>query len=122
METDFYTVHKTDLVELVAKLMTWKRLKYMAVEDRRGNLVGLISQSQIINHLMKQEKSGKRGDLLVRDILISDPITVNPDENIKSAMILLKKNEIGCLPVVRKKELVGMLTKDNFLKITDRLI
>lgn len=122
METDFYTVHKTDLVELVAKLMNWKRLKYMAVEDRRGNLVGLISQTQIINHLIDQEKSDKKGDLLVKDILISDPITVNPDENIRSAMILLKKNEIGCLPVVRKKELVGMLTKDNFLKITDRLI
>ena len=37
-------------------------------------------------------------------------------------MNLMKKHQIGCLPVVHEDELVGIITEQDFLGIAGRLI
>jgi hypothetical protein len=36
--------------------------------------------------------------------------------------MLMQEHHIGCLPVVKNKKLVGMLTEQNFLELTARLL
>ncbi len=43
MSTDLFTVQRDDLIELVAEIMNWRRIRYMPVEDNKGELVGLVS-------------------------------------------------------------------------------
>lgn len=121
METELFTAQKGDLVELVSQLMKWKKLKYMLVEDDDGNLVGLVSLSDLFTRLLEEKDKIKPRDLLVKDVMVANPIVVGPDENIKEAMKKMKKNNIGCLPVVRKKELLGIVTTDHFMNMTNRL-
>lgn len=54
--------------------------------------------------------------------MIPKPHTTDPDATIISAMKLMRQNEIGALPVVKNKELVGMITESDFLDITSRLL
>jgi CBS domain-containing protein len=38
------------------------------------------------------------------------------------AMKLMKEHKIGCLPVVNGDELVGLISEQDFLRITARLL
>lgn len=121
METDLYTVEKTDLIELVGELMDWRKIRYVPVEDMEGNLEGIVTARMITRQLLKQVESSNKS-ITVEDIMQTKPITISPDDNIMDAMKLMRKHSVGGLPVVKKKELVGMITESDFLDITSRLL
>jgi CBS domain-containing protein len=52
----------------------------------------------------------------VKDIMVKEIITVNPDAKIRDAVDLMNKNEIGCLVVTRKGKPVGIMTERDVLK------
>ena len=54
--------------------------------------------------------------------MMKNPVIISPDANIIDAMNLMKKNQVGCLPVVNGEELVGIITEKDFLGIAGRLI
>ena len=54
--------------------------------------------------------------------MIKSPITVTADNTILEAMNIMRDNKIGCLPVVNGKELIGIITEMDFLRISGRLI
>lgn len=123
METDLLTAHRSDLAELVLQLMEWKDFSHMPVEDKRGILVGMLSASQIKEQLsiVSKNKKGKQRALQVRDVMEKHPLTLGPNESIKNALHIMHQNELTCMPVVRNKELVGLLTESNCISITRRL-
>jgi len=121
METDLFTVQQEDIIELVAEMMDFRRIRFMPVENTKGKLIGLVTLRLIMRHLMKRNKlKGKA--VKVKDIMIKKPKTIGPDATILEALDLMRKGEVGCLPVVQKGELVGLVTTMNFLRISNRLI
>ncbi len=120
MQTDLFTVQKDDLLELVAQLMDWRKVRYMPVEDAKGNLVGLVTSRLLLRHFVKNEK--RKTPFTVKDIMIENPITVTPDQSILDALQLLRDHRIGCLPVVKNGELIGVVTEMDFLRVSLRLI
>ena len=58
----------------------------------------------------------------VKEVMIEKPITVSPETSIMEAMRKMREHKIGCLPVVQGKELVGIITEMDFLRITSRLM
>lgn len=50
------------------------------------------------------------------DIMASNPITVNVDEDVGVAVLLMIRNGISGLPVVKNSKLVGILTKADIVK------
>ena len=54
--------------------------------------------------------------------MIEKPVTVAPETSIMEAMHKMQKHRIGCLPVVKGKDLVGIITEMDFLRITARLL
>lgn len=122
MSTDLFTVQRDDLIELVAEIMDWRRIRYMPVENNKGELVGLISSRMLLRHFARQGRLDEVNITLVKDIMIEKPITVKPDTTIMEAMYLMRDNKIGCLPVVKGKDLVGIITEMDFLRITSRLM
>lgn len=124
METDLFTVRPDDIVELTAELMNWRKIRYMPVEDEKGELCGLMTSRLLLRHFSQQ--SGIRtdeGGKTVKDLMIKNPITASPDMTIIQAMHLMRDNKLGCLPVVKgEKELIGVITEMDFLRITGRLM
>ncbi len=121
METDLFTVQKDDIIELVAEMMDWRKIRYTPVEDTKGNLVGLVSARLILRHLVRDPKL--KGNIkMVKDIMIENPMTIEPDATIIEAMNKMRENNIGSLPVVKNGELIGIITEGDFLKISRRLI
>ncbi len=122
MSTDLFTVQKDDLIEIVAEIMDWRRIRYMPVEDSKGELVGLISSRILLRHFARRNAMADANAISVKDVMIEKPITVSPDTPIMDAMHKMQEHRVGCLPVVKGKELVGVITEMDFLRITSRLL
>jgi len=122
METDLFTVQKDDPISLVAQLMDWRKIRYMPVEDSRGNLSGLITSRLLLRVFARSNSLNGRKPRNVADIMIAEPITATPNTTILEALQLMRSNKIGCLPVVIENELVGIITEMDFLRISSRLI
>ena len=120
MKTDLFTVQGDAIIELVSDLMKWRKIRYIPVEDNDGHLIGLITSDQVIEY--HRSNKALKEDLTVSDIMIKNPITIAPMETIKSATKLMQSKEIGCLPVVNKGELAGIITEQDILKISSRMI
>lgn len=125
MQTDLFTVYEDDAVELVAEIMDWERLKYVPVESATGKLTGLVTARFVLRHLLQNyylnDAEAKKG-FTVKDIMISQPITIDPDASLKQAIEVMQTNRIGCLPVVRDGELLGVITEQDYLKVAGRII
>lgn len=122
METDLFTVQQDDLIELVAELMDWKKIRYMPVEDTKGNLCGLITSRLLLRYFTQKNRINGKEAVQVKDIMIQRPITIEPSSTILIAMQLMRSNKIGCLPVAKNGELIGIITEMEFLRISSRLI
>jgi len=120
MVTDIFTVQKTDIIELVAEMMDWQKIRYAPVEDTKGNLVGLVSRRLILRNLIKNKRS--KDTNTVEEMMIVDPITIDHNDTILNAMKIMKEKQIGCLPVINNGELAGVITEMDFLSISGRLI
>ncbi|MBK8429480.1 MAG: CBS domain-containing protein [Lewinellaceae bacterium] len=122
MSTDLFTVQKDDLIELVAEILDWRRIRYMPVEDSKGELIGLISSRMLLRHFARRNQLDEKQAVMVKEIMILKPVTVTPETNIMEAMNKMRDHNIGCLPVVKGKDLVGIITEMDFLRITSRLM
>ena len=124
METDLFTVRESDLLELVGDLMDWRKLRYLPVEDENGHLCGLITTRKLLRYYIKRGRvHNEMNDYrTVGDLMIQQPTTVSPETTIKEAMQTMRGSKLGCLPVVKDKELVGIITEMDFLRVAGRLI
>jgi len=120
MQTDLMTVQKDDLVELVAELMDWNKLRYAPVENTKGDLIGLVSVAQLLKHYISRGKSRKA--ITVSELMIKNVVTINQSANILDAINLMKEHNIGCLPVVEQNELIGLVTETDMIRISGRVL
>lgn len=122
MDTDLFTVQKEDLIELVAEMMDWKKMRYTAVENQDGTLVGLVSSRIILRHFIRTKDSKLKKFTTVEEIMIKDPVTIGPSATVMEAQQIMQTKNVGCLPVVSGKEVVGIITETDFLRITSSLL
>ena len=117
MTTDVFTVKADDIIDLAANIMDWKNIRHVPVEDEKGNLVGLVTSGMFLRFLARSY--GKQQKMIpINEIMIKDPITTTPETPTSKAIETMLKNKVGCLPVVHKKKLVGIVTENDFVKIS----
>lgn len=123
MTTDLFTVSQNDLPEFCADLMDWQRIRYIPIENEQGELIGLMTSRRLLRYLADLYKNHQTPDpnITIKDLMRHDPITVRPEATVIEAMELMRSHNVGCLPVVNKNKLVGIITESNFLNITASL-
>ena len=120
MSTDLFTVSPDDLIDLAASVMDWRHIRHVPVEDQEGRLVGLVTHRGLLR-LMINSAAGHTKLTTVQEIMVRDPITVSPSTSSLEAMEIMRKNRLGCLPVVEGDQLVGIITSYDFLDATAKL-
>lgn len=120
MSTDLFTVRPDDLVEMVARVMEWKDVRHVPVEDGEGRLVGIVSHRSLLRMLADGQPGGKEL-VAVRQIMNPDPVSVAPATPVSEAVELMRSRRIGSLPVVEGGRLVGIVTVYDFLESAARL-
>ncbi len=122
MTTDLFTVQKDDIIDLVAEMMDWREIRHTPVEDTKGRLIGLVTSRLIMRHYIHGNKLNDNKTQTVKDVMIKNPKTVSPDATIIEAMEMMRVHNVRCLPVVKNKELIGLVSEDDVLRISSRLI
>lgn len=107
------TISPDMTVKDAAKKMCELNVTTLMIIDN-NKLVGILTDFDVVERFVASDRTSK--DTPVRDIMSSNLIKVEADENIEYATHLMVKNEIRRLPVVSKGKLVGMLTLDYIAK------
>ncbi len=121
MATDLFTLRPDDLVDLAASVMDWRHIRHVPVEDEQGTLVGLVTHRALLRLLSRGTPTQKTNPLTVREIMKTDPVTVSSTTPTLEAMELMRRNKLGCLPIVDDGQLVGIVTSYDFLAASERL-
>jgi CBS domain-containing protein/gamma-glutamyl:cysteine ligase YbdK (ATP-grasp superfamily) len=122
MSTDLFTVRPDDIADYVASLMHWERIRHVPVEDEEGKLVGLVSQRNLLLLLTQGSSLNRAQGVPVHRIMKRNLITVSPETTTVEAVRLMRKNKIGCLPVVREAKIVGIVTLFDILNLSAKLL
>jgi acetoin utilization protein AcuB len=110
MITDLITVSPKDTVESAIQIMQQHSIRHLpVVEDNK--LVGLVTESSLRPYL-----SPEKLRLPLREVMIINPITIDPEASIDEAARLIYKYKIGGLPVVSQGKLVGIITITDILE------
>ena len=120
MSTDLFTVQEEDLMDLVGNIMVWRKIRHLPVENHSGELVGLVTSGLMMHYLCEDRTEDVR-DLSVGEVMIKDIVSINPEASTRDAMKLMRQKNVGCLPVIKDKQLVGIVTEFDFVKVMDQL-
>lgn len=113
MSSKLLTAFMDDTAELTLRIMEWKNIHHMPIVDENEFLVGLLTWTHIKR--FHEKKSAKDETIAVFNIMEKAVLTAKTSTPIQEAIDLMKKNEIGCLPVLNKKQLVGIVTIKDLL-------
>ena len=124
------TIRPEQSVSEAVDLMSENNLHRLPVVDGNGKLVGLVTESLITSNtpnnatsLSVFELNYLLNKLSIADIMIKDVVTIGKEALLEEAATLLRKNDIGCLPVVNEEnDLIGIIThNDIFTAFIDLL-
>ena len=129
MKSPVITATKDTLLDDALRTMHENSIRRLPVVEN-GKLVGLVTR----NILREAAPSSaiplsiwgahyQLAKMKVRDVMITDVITVKADNTIEEVAILSEKHRIGTFPVVNDKgNLVGILTNTDLLHLMVKLL
>lgn len=113
MSTDVITVYPNDPVALVAEIMKWNDVNHIVVEDKKGNLQGVVTSGHIAELLAAKKELS---EISVKKIMRKDISTISPEASISEALEIMQNLWISSLPVVSDNKLMGIVTKNDMLR------
>ncbi len=122
MVTEVVTLHVDEELSLASDIMNLARIRHLPIVEGEL-LVGIISQRDLFKaslaSVMGYDYAETRDHLksvAIREAMVKEVIIVDPDTEIQEAGRIMLEKKIGCLPVVRDKRLVGMVTETDILR------
>lgn len=111
MSSDLHTIRSNDLLSLAESIMQWKNIHHLPVEDMEGKLCGVISSKAIENYSGNEDKNS----LVVSDVMNKNVLSIQYTATIFEAVSLMKRVNIGCLPVMDDEQIIGIITASDLI-------
>jgi CBS domain-containing protein len=111
------TVGPDDQLEDVLEYLIRERFHGAPVMDAQGELVGVVSQQDLFFGQMTLTKSkDDASSLHIRDIMSHPAVSTTEESDIRDVCELMIRLRIHRLPVVRGKEVVGIISSLDICK------
>lgn len=105
-------------------LMKTKQIRRLPVVDGNNKLIGIVSNEDLLNagpsdatSLSVWEINYLVGKITVKKVMTKAVLTVSEDTPIEEAARIMVDNKVGGLPVMRGKEIAGVITESDLFKI-----
>ena len=105
------------------RIIRERKVRHLPVVNKKGKLIGIVAQTDLLHAspssattLSVFEVNYLLANLRVEEVMSSPPITVLEDAPLEEAARLMVERKIGCLPVVRDGELVGVITETDMFE------
>ncbi len=112
MIPDPITVSITASIDEALDCMKVNSIRHLPVVSEGNELQGFVTLADLKQSLIPSMV----GDLKLADIMIKNPVTVSPMDDVEWAAQLIYKKKIGGLPVVKNSTLVGIITESDILR------
>lgn len=106
------------------EIMRREKIRRLPVVDKEGNLVGIITEKDILNAspsaattLSIWELNYLLSKVKVEEVMTRDVITTTEDAPLEEAARLIADHKIGALPVVRGRKVVGIITESDLFRV-----
>jgi len=106
------TITEKASVSEAIELMKINSIRHLPVVSEKNLLAGLVTLADLKQGLIPSMIAG----VTLSDLIIKNPITVGPDDDIEIAAKLIYKHKIGGMPVVKKGKVVGIITGTDILR------
>jgi len=140
MTKKVYTIYPESTVEEAAKIMFNKGLTGLPVINRKNQLVGIITEADLIKQKAKidlplyiqfldsilylenptkkiKKEIQKILGIKVVDLMTKKVITITPDTEVSDLATLMLDRHINPIPVVKNKKLVGIVSRADLIKL-----
>lgn len=108
MSRQLVTVSPDTLLSEVGQLALQKSLNGFPVLSSRGELIGVITVSDLVGARYRHPQS--RQPQTVREVMSDKPITVEAEESLETAATVFRRRRVHRLLVTEGSRLVGMVT------------
>jgi CBS domain-containing protein len=108
-----FSVAPEDSVLHAIEIMATRHVGALLVMDH-GALLGIISERDYARKVILKKRSSH--DTLVRDIMTSPAVTVQPEASVHRCMQLMTEGRFRHLPVMRGSQLMGVLSIGDLVK------
>ena len=124
MTRNVKTVGRNEKLSVASELMKVGGFRHLVVMDEDDEVAGVISHRDIFFNALawsmgQGSKAHERNLEVVsaKDVMRSDVRTIDRNASLPEAAGLMRKNQIGCLPVTERGSLVGIITEGDFLAL-----
>ncbi len=107
MSTRLIKAAPEDFLNMAEALMQWNDIHHLPIENKDGELAGLLSWSMLEN----LRDSCSFSTTTVGEVMVENPIAVSPETSLEEVRGLFDTHQIGCLPVCSQSVLIGILSK-----------
>ena len=122
MHENIHSVSPDDRIIHARRRMIDENVARLPVMNN-GNLIGIISDNEIVFALSELKRSFPLGkqkhrleELLVNDAMKTTVIWADANISVEDAAKIMMKNNIGFLPLMENKKVVGIITRTDLLK------
>jgi acetoin utilization protein AcuB len=103
--------------------VAWERMHELGVDHlvvvKDDHVVGVVSRHDLGGPAGgSHRRMGRR----VADLMQKDVVTATPASSVRRATSLMRRRGIGCLPVVERDRLVGLVTVTQLLGVLERAL
>jgi len=112
MVPDPITISPRSSISKAIELMKDNSIRHLPVVSKGRVLKGFLTLNDLKIGLMPSMLA----DVTFSDLIIKQPITVNPEDDIEIAVQLIYKYKIGGMPVVEEGRLVGIITESDIFR------
>ena len=129
MTTKLITLNTHDTLKTAKEIMRKARIRHLPIISRSGGFVGILSQRDLlratVSHFAEVDSDVREQievGIPVSEVMEVEVLTVPPDMPLAQAGELLLAHKFGCLPVLERGELRGILTESDFVRLSLALL
>ena len=122
MTQPVHTVGPTSPLREVIQLMEANNIRHVAVVEDGARLLGVISHRDVLRSqegslsgAPSEEQTHMNRWIEARWVMTREVHTVYPDTPALEAALALRSHAYGCVPVIERGHLVGILTESDFV-------
>lgn len=127
MTREPYTLGPDDTLATARQMLAEHHIRHIPIVSAAGALLGVVSQRDVLaasDTTVLSHSSGNpfEGYVALSTIMSTPVQTADESASLRGAALHLLKNKVGCLPVLRKGRLVGIITDADFVAVAVNLM
>ena len=129
MTTKVFSLLPRQNVHDAKQLMHDKRVRHVPVVSEDGLFLGLVSHRDILAASISKLAGVDAATLeeldlglTLKELMHTEVLSISPGASVREAAQLMMDNKIGCLPVIEGRELKGIITESDYLKLVVELL